>query len=34
MKDTLMEIALRYTGNSKEANDMVDELMNVIHAKV
>jgi cytochrome c biogenesis factor len=34
MKETLMEIALRYTGNSKEANDMVDELMNVIHAKV
>jgi len=29
-----MEIALRYTGNSKEANDMVDELMNVIAEKL
>jgi alpha-galactosidase len=34
MKEKLMEIALRYTGNSKEATDMVDELMNVIHEKV
>lgn len=34
MKEKLMEIALRYTGNSKEATDMVDELMNIIHAKV
>ncbi len=27
MKEILLEIALRYTDNSKEANDMVDELM-------
>ena len=34
MRDKLMEIALRYVDNSKEANDMVDELINAMHEKV
>lgn len=34
MRDKLLKIALRYTDNSKEATDMVDELMYVIPEKV
>jgi hypothetical protein len=34
MKEKLMEIVVQYVGNSEEANDMFDALMNVIAEKL